>query len=42
MHHFLFDFTLLTVGTHRLVVGAILLSVTLDVDGSYVDGKTPM
>ena len=30
----------LTVGAHGLVVGAVLLTVPLDVDGSYVDGTS--
>jgi hypothetical protein len=38
MDNLLFHLTLRTVGAHGLVVGAVLLSVPLDVDRSYVDG----
>ena len=38
MHYLLLHLPLLTVGTYGLVVGAVLLTVPLDVDGSYVDG----
>jgi len=34
----LLDLPVLSVGAHCLVVGAVLLSVPLDVDSSYVDG----
>jgi hypothetical protein len=39
MHHLLLDLPLLAVGAHSLVVGAILLSISLYVDRSYVDGS---
>ncbi len=37
MDNLLLDLALLTVGAHGLVVGAVLLSVPLDVHRSYVD-----
>jgi hypothetical protein len=37
MHYGLLNLTAFTVGANSLVVGAVLLSVTLDIDGSYVD-----
>jgi hypothetical protein len=38
MDNHLLDLPFLTIGAHSLVVGAVLLSVSLDVDCSYVDG----
>ena len=38
MDNLLLDLSAFTVGPHSLVVGAVLLTVPLDVDGSYVDG----
>jgi hypothetical protein len=38
MDNLLLDLALLTVGAHRLIVGAVPLSAPIDVDGSYVDG----
>jgi hypothetical protein len=38
VNYLLLDLPLLPVGAHSLVVGAVLLSVPLDVDRSYVDG----
>ena len=38
MHYLLLHLPLLTVGTHGLIVGAVLLTTPLNVDGSYVDG----
>jgi hypothetical protein len=33
------DLALLTIGAHGLIVGAVLLSVPLYVDCSYIDGS---
>jgi hypothetical protein len=38
MNYLLLDLAAFPVGTDGLVVGAVLLTVPLDVDGSYVDG----
>ena len=38
VNYLLLDRAAFTVGAHSLVIGAVLLSVPLDVDGSYVDG----
>jgi hypothetical protein len=38
MHNLLLDLPTFTVGAHRLVVGAVLLTVPLYLDRSYVDG----
>jgi hypothetical protein len=38
MDNLLLDLTTLTVRAYSLVVGAVLLTVPLDVDDSYVDG----
>ena len=38
MDNLLLDLALLTVGTHRLVVGAVLITIPLNLDRSYVDG----
>jgi hypothetical protein len=40
MDNLLLDLPLLTVGAHSLVVGAVLLSVPLYLDRSYVDGSS--
>jgi hypothetical protein len=40
MDNLLLDLALLTVGAHGLVVGAVLLSVPLNLDSSYVDGSS--
>jgi len=40
MHHILLDLATLTVGTYRLVVGAVLLTVPVYLDRSYVDGSS--
>ena len=40
MHHVLLDLPAFTVGAYGLVVGAVLLTVPLDVDGSYVDSSS--
>jgi hypothetical protein len=40
MDYFLLDLAALTVGTDSLIVGAVLLSVSLNVDRSYVDGSS--
>ncbi len=38
MDNLLLDLPLLAVGAHGLVVGSVLLTVPLNLDGSYVDG----
>ncbi len=38
MHYLLLNLPLLTVGAYSLVVGSVLLTVPLNLDGSYVDG----
>ena len=38
MHYLLLDLATFTIRAHCLIVGAVLLTVPLDVDGSYVDG----
>jgi hypothetical protein len=38
VHYLLLHLSLLTVGAHGLVVGAVLLTVLLNVDSSYIDG----
>jgi hypothetical protein len=38
VNYLLLDLPFLTVGAHGLVVGPVLLSVPLNLDGSYVDG----
>ena len=40
VNNLLLDLPILTVRAHGLVVGAVLLSVPLDVDSSYVDGSS--
>jgi hypothetical protein len=40
MDNLLFDFALLTVGAYSLIISAVLLTVSLDVDGSYVGGDS--
>ena len=40
MDNFLLHFTLLPVGPYSLIVGTVLLSVSLYVDRSYVDGSS--
>ena len=41
MHYLLLYPALLSIGTNGLVIGAVLLSVPLYFDGSYVDGAPP-
>ncbi len=38
MHYLLLNLAAFTVGAHSLVVGSVLLTVPLNLDGSYVDG----
>jgi hypothetical protein len=40
MDNLLLYLALLAVGAHSLVVGAVLLTVPLNVDRSYVDGSS--